>query len=150
MTVSSTLRDAGRSRARTLLSRGGARVAKLDQRTAPHRLIVRAVPLALAKRFDPSSARDLEAVLELRVRDRGGAARERFELKISGGACEVRPGPARDPSAGVELGADDMIRLVSGAVGWPELLATGRLELTGDPFLALRFPNLFRLPPTAA
>jgi hypothetical protein len=43
-----------------------------------------------------------------------------------------------------------MIRLVSGAIGWPELLSSGRLELTGDPFLALRFPTLFRLPAQSA
>jgi hypothetical protein len=39
-----------------------------------------------------------------------------------------------------------MIRLASGAVGWPALLSSGRLEFSGDPFLALRFPTLFRLP----
>jgi hypothetical protein len=36
--------------------------------------------------------------------------------------------------------------MVSGAASFPELLAWGRLELGGDPFLALRFPSLFRLP----
>jgi hypothetical protein len=43
-----------------------------------------------------------------------------------------------------------MVRLVSGAVGWPELLSNGRLVMSGDPFLALRFPILFRLPASAA
>ena len=46
-------------------------------------------------------------------------------------------------------GADDLIRLVSGAVGFPQLLASGRLELAGNPFVALRFPGLFRLPARA-
>ena len=36
--------------------------------------------------------------------------------------------------------------LGSGAVAWPELFSSGRFELTGDPFLALRFASLFRLP----
>jgi hypothetical protein len=31
-------------------------------------------------------------------------------------------------------------------VTWPRLLASGRFQLTGDPFLALRFASLFRLP----
>jgi hypothetical protein len=43
-------------------------------------------------------------------------------------------------------GSEDLILLASGAVGWPELLSSGRFELTGDPFLALRFASLFRLP----
>ena len=29
---------------------------------------------------------------------------------------------------------------------WPELISSGRFELSGDPFLALRFASLFRLP----
>jgi hypothetical protein len=146
MTIGSTMIGAGRTRARTLLSRGGSRVARLDQRVTAHRLIVRAVPLALGRRFDPESARDLEAVLELRVRDPDGGRADLFQLKVSAGTCAVRPGPAHHPGAAVEVGADDMIRMASGAVGWPELLSSGRLELSGDPFLALRFPTLFRLP----
>jgi hypothetical protein len=146
MTIGETMIDAGRTRARTLLRRSGGRVARLDQRVAAHRLIVRALPLALTRRFHPESARGLEAVLELRVRDPDGGQADAFELTISGGSCEVRPGPARGPGAAVQIGADDMIRLASGAVGWPELLTSGRLELSGDPFLALRFPMLFRLP----
>ncbi len=148
MTIGSAVLDAGRARGRTLLSRGGARMARLDQRVAARRLILRAVPVVLARRFDPETARGLEAVLELRVRDPGGGPADVFELKVSGGICQIRPGPAQHPGAAVELGADDMIRLASGAVGWPELLTSGRLELSGDPFLALRFPNLFRLPAT--
>jgi hypothetical protein len=58
----------------------------------------------------------------------------------------VTRGPAARPNASVTVGAGDVIRMVSGAAGWPELLATGRLELAGDPFTALRFPQLFRLP----
>ncbi|MGZ6663052.1 MAG: hypothetical protein ACXVHL_37705, partial [Solirubrobacteraceae bacterium] len=40
----------------------------------------------------------------------------------------------------------DLVRLSLGLVGWPKLMSCGRLELSGDPFLALRFPLLFRLP----
>jgi hypothetical protein len=39
---------------------------------------------------------------------------------------------------------------VSGAATFPQLLASGRLELAGNPFVALRFPGLFRLPAHAA
>ena len=41
---------------------------------------------------------------------------------------------------------DDLIRLAGGAASWPELFSSGRFELSGDPFLALRFAALFRLP----
>jgi hypothetical protein len=35
-----------------------------------------------------------------------------------------------------------MVLITSGAKSWTELLATGRLELGGDPFTALRVPLL--------
>lgn len=104
----------------------------------------------MAARFDPGASGELEGVFELRVGDPGGGEPARFRLAVSRGRCQVTPGPAPDAQANAMVRADDMIRLVSGAVGWPELLAAGRLELAGDPFLALRFPGLFRLPPKRA
>jgi hypothetical protein len=47
---------------------------------------------------------------------------------------------------GEVVGGDDLIALVRGTVTWPELISSGRFELSGDPFLALRFASLFRLP----
>lgn len=134
------------SAARSLLSRGGERVAALDRRRVPHRTILLALPRAIGLRFDAANAGDLEAVFELRVRDPGGRAPARFALAIARGTCTVRPGAARSPGAVAEVGADDIVRLASGGVGWPELLSDGRLTLAGDPFLALRFPGLFQLP----
>jgi hypothetical protein len=138
-----------RARARVWLSRGGDRVAGFDARPGTHRLILRALPLAMQKRFDPAMADDLKATLELRIRDPAGGAPAAFEINIADHRCTVRAGPAPEPGAAAELGADDIIRLVSGGTGWPALLAAGRLEMSGDPFLALRFPLLFRLPAEA-
>ena len=135
-----------RPRVQSLMLRGGDQLAALDARTAYHRLIVQAIRLALPRRFDPSMARNLEATFELRVRGPGDGGPERFALRIADGRCALTPGGADDPGATATIGADDMIRLVSGGAGWPELLSSGRLELSGDPFLALRFPMLFHLP----
>jgi hypothetical protein len=133
-----------------VVSRGGARVAQLDSRPVPHRVILRVIPYAIPRRFDPEAAGDLQAVFELRVRDPRGREPTRFQLTIADRRCLVTAGLASDPAATATLGADDLIRLVSGAVGFPELLASGRLELAGNPFIALRFPGLFRLPAGAA
>jgi hypothetical protein len=133
-----------------LLSRGGRRVAGLDSRPVPHRVILRAIPYAIPRRFDPDAAGDLRAVFELQVRDPGGGPPAPFELTVADGRCEVKAGPAAAPAATATIGADDLIRMGSGAIGFPELLASGRMELNGNPFLALRFPALFRLPARAA
>jgi hypothetical protein len=138
--------DAGRVRALEVLRRGGTRVARLDRGTVSHRALVQAVTRAMPRRFDSSAAGDLDATFELRLRDPRGGEPDRFELKISGGSCELRPGAATNPAVTVTVGADDAVLLASGAVGWPELLSNGRLVLGGDPFLAIRFPKLFRLP----
>jgi hypothetical protein len=132
--------------AQTILSRGGERVAGLDSRPVPHRVILRAIPYAIPRRFDPEAAGDLRAVFELEVRDPSGGRPAQFELKVADGRCEVKAGPAAKPAATATIGADDLIRMVSGAIGFPELLASGRMQLNGNPFLALRFPALFKLP----
>jgi hypothetical protein len=124
-------------------------VAELDGRPIAHRMILRAIPRAIPRRFDPEAAGDLRAVFELRIRDPRGGEPALFQLTIADRQVDVRPGPVSDPEATAALGADDMIRLVSGAIGFPELLASGKLELGGNPFLALRFPALFRLPARA-
>jgi hypothetical protein len=101
------------------------------------------------RRFDAGHADGLDVVMELRVRDPAGGEPAAFALTIAHGTCRVTAGPARNPAATAALRGDDMIRLVTGAAGWPELLAAGRLEMSGDPFLALRFPLLFNLPSAA-
>ncbi len=135
-----------RDHAQAIVSRGGERVAGLNGRPVPHRVILRALPYAISRRFDPAAAGDLQAVFELCVTDPRGHGPARYELRIGDGQCQVKPGAAAEAGATATLGADDLIRMVSGAISFPELLASGRMELGGDPFLALRFPGLFRLP----
>ena len=135
-----------RAQAQTIVSRGGARAANLNGRPVPHRVILRALPRGISRRFDPSAAGDLQGVFELRIADPRGGEPARFQITVSEGSCDIRRGPASEPGATATVGADDLIRMASGATGFPELLATGRLELGGDPFLALRFPALFKLP----
>jgi hypothetical protein len=97
-------------------------------------------------RFDRARAQDLQAVFALRVRL---APRRRpvvFELRVEHGHWRVRPGAPAAADATATIGARDLGRLAVGSTGWPELLSSGRLELAGDPFLALRLPMLFRLP----
>ncbi|HEX8977048.1 MAG TPA: SCP2 sterol-binding domain-containing protein [Solirubrobacteraceae bacterium] len=124
----------------------GRWLAALDRHPSGHRLVVRALPGAIRRRFDPGSADGLEAVLELAVRDPQGEQADRFALSITDATCSVRPGAPEAPGARATIASDDLILLAAGLASWPELLSSGRFELSGDPFLALRFASLFRLP----
>jgi hypothetical protein len=128
----------------------GDRVANhLRRRPAAHRAMLLAVPRLMPHRFDPEAAGDLDATFELRVRDPHGGEPASFAVRVANRTVTIRRGKAPDAGAFVVAGADDMVRLLSGSIGWPELLADKRLELGGSPFLALRFPKLFRLPAEA-
>ena len=119
-------------------------LAHRDRGRVMHALILAALPRAIAARFDAAAAEDLNATLELAIRHDGRPAS--YALTISGARCSVRPGPPARAHARATIGADDLILLAGGAVTWPQLLSSGRFQLTGDPFLALRFASLFRLP----
>jgi hypothetical protein len=109
-----------------------------------HAVILAALPRAIARRFDAAAAQDLDATLELVIRHNAHPAS--YALMIAGARCAVRSGAPAQAGARASIGADDLILLAGGAVTWPQLLSSGRFRLTGDPFLALRFASLFRLP----
>ncbi len=104
--------------------------------------IARIIPL----RFDASRAAGLTAAFELRVRETAGRPPVHLGLHIDDGTVRVTRGVCADAGAVATVGLSDLIRLSLGLVSWPKLMSTGRLVLSGDPFLALRFPSLFRLP----
>ena len=119
-------------------------LARRDRGRLMHRMILALLPRAIALRFDPTAAHDLEATLELAIRHDSRPAS--YALAIADARCRVQPGPPPYAEARASIGADDPILLAGGAVTWPQLLSSGRFELSGDPFLALRFAGLFRLP----
>jgi hypothetical protein len=109
-------------------------------------LIAHTLALAIPVWFDADKADGIDARIELRVAIRGRLAF--LTLAIADRRCGVRVGRAPDSSAAAMIGLADLIRLVIGDVGWPQLLSNGRFQLSGDPFLALRLPTVFRLATT--
>jgi hypothetical protein len=112
---------------------------------ASRALVLGALPAGLSRRFDAAAAGDLDATFELRVPG-GRNGQRRFAVRVSESRCTVERRAAPEAGASVMISAGDIVRLVTRTLPWPVLLANDRLELGGDPFLALRFPKLFRLP----
>ena len=126
---------------RQLIARGAVHVARLDARRPVHWIVLRVLPSAIARRFDPPTDQ-LEATFELAIRDPHGREPARFALTVAGQSCSVRPGAAQEPGARAMIGSDDLILL---AVRRRELaraavqrtLRTGRGPILGP---ALRLP----------
>ena len=125
---------------------GGARVARLDRYPGGQLALARVIERTLPRLFEPAAATDLEATFALEMTHPGGRRPDVLGLAIQHGSLTLTRGRPANPGATVTIGADDMIRLATGDVGWPQLLAENRLSLSGDPFLALRFPRMFALP----
>lgn len=115
------------------------------ERGLPRRLLLEVIPLVLPLKFRKSIGGDIDGVLELRFIDPDGGPPDRIQLIMDSGRCRgSRNGTARtDATATMRLA--DLIRLATASVdaGW--LLHDGRVTLTGDPFLFVRFPAAFGL-----
>ena len=120
-------------------------IARLDRIGWVHRIVLRVLPRAIAGRFVPPQD-PLCAVLGLAILDPRGGKPAHFSLTVTEEGCSVRPGAADRPAARARVASDDLIRLAGGSASWPELFSSGRFQLSGDPFLALRFAALFALP----
>lgn len=129
--------------------RSGVRVARLDRVPGGHLALVRLIERAIPRLFNPQEAAGLDAVFELRIRHPRRVRDDVFTLAVADQSCSLRRGSGSGAGASVTIGADDLVLLATGETGWPGLLAAGRLTLSGDPFLALRFPRLFDLPAEA-
>ena len=115
-------------------------LARRDRGRVAHALILAALPRAIAQRFDAAAADGLDATLELAIRHDSRPAS--YALAIAGARCSVRSGAPAQANAR----ADNRRRRShpSGRRGG-DMAATALqrpLQLTGDPFLALRFASL--------
>jgi hypothetical protein len=126
-----------------IVRRAGVRVARADRTLPGHLALVRIIERTIPRLFNADAAGHLDAVFELDIEGRPSTY---LGLTVHDGCLSVCRGRPPDAGAAVSIAAEDMVLLVSGEAGWPELLSSGRLSLSGDPFLALRFPQLFRLP----
>jgi putative sterol carrier protein len=109
-------------------------------------LVIRSVAPALRLLFKPSIAEDVDGVIELRLKRPRGGPPEYIEIDIRGRTCLVRRAPSRWPTATLTITLADMLRIATGAVGVPPVVQAGRVRFSGDVFLIMRFPELFRLP----
>jgi putative sterol carrier protein len=112
------------------------------------RMFLWVLPFALRMKFRGKDAvvegEDLTTFIEMEIRTRDGVA-QRLEIAIAHRRCKIRKTSTRQPDAAMGLRLADLIRMRSGAVDGPILMAAGRMTFSGDAFLLARFPGLFGL-----
>lgn len=142
-----------KANARLIAGPAGTRLGLIER--GPVRAVLLAVlPFVMPRLFRRSSTRvlggePLAGTLELNLRKPDGTGVDIFAVVFDGDGCNVSRGRTARPDASVTIGLADMLRLGSGSVDPGRFLAegigAGSIELTGDPFLMLAFPNLFGL-----
>lgn len=138
------MRERAGQLARGALRRGDRHLARLDRGLGRQALLA-ALPRAMPLQFVPAAAEGFEGTIALRVRSGNGGSPAAYEIAVAQGRCAVRRASSPAAATTVTVTGSDLIRLAGGAAAWPRLMGEGRLEIEGDPFVALRFPALFGL-----
>ena len=100
----------------------------------------------MAQNLDAEAAGDTKAVLEWQVAVGPDEAPRRYQLVVAGGACTVDPAATHEPDVVFTVGGVDFLRMVAGTADPGELFMFGRLQATGDLFLAAQ-SRAFFVPP---
>ena len=121
-------------------------LAAVFERRLVRKVLVRAMVLALPRKFQKSIGGDVDGVIELRLADPAGGEPDRIQVTIRNGRCHTRRGGDARPDATATMRIVDLIRLAAAAAdaGW--LMHDGKITLSGDPMLFIRFPAMFGLP----
>jgi DNA-binding HxlR family transcriptional regulator len=96
--------------------------------------------LALRATFRPEAARDLQESYELHV---GPVV---VHARVDQGMLEAGAGPVADADLIIHAGPL-LKRLMAGEVGPAEAVASGSVQLVGDPVRLERFVDVFHIPP---
>ena len=97
----------------------------------------------MAGSLDAEAAGDTRAVIEWQIAAGPDEAPRRFQLLVADGACTAERGGTREADVVFTIDGVDFLRMVSGAADPGQLFMFGRLQATGDLFLAARSRTFF-------
>lgn len=84
-----------------------------------------------------------DAVIEWRVTGRPDGRQDVRQLVITDGAAALVEGENREPDLRLTIDAVDFLMLATGNASGATLFVRGRVDVDGDPWLAMRLPRLF-------
>lgn len=95
----------------------------------------------------PERAESVEGTFALTIAGEGGGA---WTVDIHGGRCSVREGEPEQPTATLQMPAEQFVGLMLGQLPLNAVLWSGSARLTGDAVRLMRLPFAFRLGRTTA
>lgn len=95
---------------------------------------------AMTARFNPSRARGVNAIVQIKAAGEGGGA---YVVTIKDGAVDLAEGAIPNPSVTVDVEAQDWVQILSGELDPTAAFMAGKLRISGDLGVMLRFQQIF-------
>jgi len=90
--------------------------------------------------FKKEAAQGLNAVYQFDLSGEGGG---KWQVSINNDNCDIKEGAHSSPSVTISMAAQDYLDMIAGKLNPQMAFMTGKLRISGDMGLALRFQGLF-------
>ena len=95
---------------------------------------------SMMTRFNPAKAKGVNAVIQLNATGEGGGD---YYTTVADGKATLTPGVAPSPTVTISVAAKDWIEMMSGALDPTRAFMAGKLRISGDLGLMMRFQSMF-------
>ncbi len=90
--------------------------------------------------FNPGQAKGVNASIQLNTSGEGGGT---HIIKVANGKATWEEGTAPDPTVTISVSARDWLDIVTGKLDATKAFMTGKLKISGDMNLMMRFQKMF-------
>jgi putative sterol carrier protein len=94
----------------------------------------------MPSRFKKDAAQGLNAVFQFDLSGEGGG---KWQISINNDQCDIKEGGHASPNVTISMAASDYLDMVAGKLNAQMAFMSGKLRISGDMGLALRFQGLF-------
>jgi putative sterol carrier protein len=98
---------------------------------------------SMPQAFDPEKAPGINAVVQISL---SGDQAADYHVSIADGKCQVNEGEHESPTATLRMDSEDYMKLISGKLNPMMAFSQGKIKISGDMGLLLKFQNFFNLP----
>jgi putative sterol carrier protein len=94
----------------------------------------------MMNRFNPAKAKGVNAVIQLNATGDGGG---QYYTTIAEGKAALSEGAIPNPTVTINVAAQDWVDILNGKLDPTRAFMAGKLRITGDLGLMMRFQNMF-------